>query len=706
MFALFLPLLAAGASLHTKSPVEKVVELMEELKAKVEADGANEQKTYDKFACWCEKTTQRKADAIDDGKKLIGTTTTTILTLKGAIAVLESEIAEHEAEIAKNNEEMKKLTGIREQENADYQEQKDYQETAIGSLHTAIQVLSGAGTGGDKATTYGLLKIASSVRTAVLDSPHLASLSEEKSKVLKNFLEDPAKFGFVQTEPSDYYDKKAQAKASYSPQSATVTGILKDMYDTFAADIEKTNQEESNAQKGFEDVIDEKTAKVKMLQSAVTEKTATKATKSQELADAEELLEATQKQVADDKEIFEMARQSCKEKSDEWDERGRMRTEELSGINKAIEILTSDDARSTFISASGTRPQDTFGSAGVDVDFLQVSEESTPRGKAYAALKKSIDATKSLRLVRLAVAVRTAAKGHFDDVIAEIDTMVATLAAEEKGDIEQRDWCIETRDTEKNDSEDLQWEIDQLQNKMDRAEMKKKKLQKRKAETEAAKEQLLDDMAQATSDRAEENANYIAAKDDDVKAAGLLEDAIAAISSYGANNPSFLQKQPVFEVSADQAPDASFSGGDKHKGATTGIISLMTQIKENLENEVVLADKAEEKAIAEFDALTKASAAQDEAYATQITGLDTSIAETDSEINADKGSQTDTQTQKNDVDTYRADVKANSCEWIQDTFTKRAEARKKEHDGLEQAKSILAGAEGGDFGFLQRVRVQ
>ena len=78
----------------------------------------------------------------------------------------------------------------------------------------------------------------------------------------------------------------------------------------------------SNAQKGFEDVIDEKTAKVKMLQSAVTEKTATKATKSQELADAEELLEATQKQVADDKEIFEMARQSCKEKSDEWDERG------------------------------------------------------------------------------------------------------------------------------------------------------------------------------------------------------------------------------------------------------------------------------------------------------------------------------------------------------------------------------------------------
>merc|ERR1719316_778700 len=420
----------------------------------------------------------------------------------------------------------------------------------------------------------------------------------------------------------------------------------------------------------------------------VTEKSATKATKSQELAE--------------DKEFFETTRQSCKDKSDSWDERGRMRTEELAGINKALEILTSDEARATFQSATETRPQDTFGSEGVDVDFVQVSEESTPRGKAYNALKKSIDATRSLRLVRLAVAVRTATTGHFDDVIAEIDTMLQTLKDEEKGDIEQRDWCIEERDTQKNDSEDLQYEINQLQAKIERAQMKKKTLEKTKEETEAAKEQLLDDMAQATTDRDEEHANYVAAKDDEIKAAGLLEDAIAAISSYGTNN-AFLQRQPVFEVSEDQAPDASFSGGDKHKGATDGIVQLMTQIKENLENEVALADKAEAKATEEFLALKASSAAQDEAYANQITGLDTAIAETDAEIEADTNTQSDTTDQKGEVDNYRADIKANSCEWIQGAFTKRAEARKKESEGLQQAKAILAGAEGGEFGFLQRV---
>merc|ERR1719169_374118 len=205
-----LPLLAAASLRAQKqSPVDKVVELITDLQAKINADGEAEQKTYDKFACWCEKTTKRKANSIDAGKATIGKTTTQILTLKGAVAVLASEIAEHEADIAETNEQMKKFTAIREKENSDYQQEKAYMETALGSLHQAIEVLSGAGTGGDKATSYGLLKIASKVRTAVLGSPHLSALSDYNAKLLKQFLEDPAQYAFVQSEPSDYYDKKA-----------------------------------------------------------------------------------------------------------------------------------------------------------------------------------------------------------------------------------------------------------------------------------------------------------------------------------------------------------------------------------------------------------------------------------------------------------------------------------------------------------------
>ena len=142
--------LVAGLRLHAEvqdhqSPVDKVVTLIEDLKAKIDADGATEQKIYDKFACWCESTTQRKADAIDTGKETIGKTTTLILTLKGAIAVLASEIADLNADIAKNNKAMATLTSIREKENSDYMQEKAFTETALSSLHAAIEVLSGAG---------------------------------------------------------------------------------------------------------------------------------------------------------------------------------------------------------------------------------------------------------------------------------------------------------------------------------------------------------------------------------------------------------------------------------------------------------------------------------------------------------------------------------------------------------------------------------
>jgi hypothetical protein len=699
MFILAQLLLVSGLQLatHTASPVEKVVELINELKAKIEADGAVEQKIYDKFACWCEKTTQRKADSIDAGKKTIGTTTTEILTLKGAIAVLASEIAEHEANIAENNEQIKKATSIREKGNSDYQQEKAYMETALGSLHQAIEVLSGAGTGGDKATSYGLLKVASEVRSAVLGSPHLAALSEAQSKVLKKFLEDPSPFAFVQSEPSDYYDKKAQAKASYSPQSATVTGILKDMYDTFAADLERSNGDESSAQMNFEAVIDEKNRVNKIEQGLVTKKSAEKAEKSQSLAENEALLEATQAQLKEDEEFFATAQQSCKDKSDAWDERGRLRTEELKGIQEALTILTSDDARATFASATETRPTDTFGSEGVS--FIQFEAEGLPRERAYRALKKALHGHKSLKLARLAATVRATAQGHFDDVIKAIDEMLQTLKDEESEDIKQRDWCIEETHVETSNRDDFAYDIAQLEAKIERAEVKKKGLESDKERTETDKENLQDDMAQALADRTAENTAFGDAKEDDLKAIGLLESAITALSKYGENNA--LIQQPVFDVSEDQAPDATFSSGDKHKGASDGIVALLTQIKENLENEVGLATKSEAKATEEYDALKASADAQIEAYDNQITDLDGSIAATDAEIKDDTNTKTDTEGEKTATEEYLAKIQPN-CDWIRGAFEKRAAARKQESEGLQQAKSILAGSEGGDFGFLQK----
>merc|ERR1719191_1197055 len=87
-------------NLNTGSPVGKVVELLKDLKTKAEADGAAEQKIYDKYACWCENTTKRKAE--------------------GIVATLTAEIAELSSEIKKNQEAQDDATSVRTKENAAY----------------------------------------------------------------------------------------------------------------------------------------------------------------------------------------------------------------------------------------------------------------------------------------------------------------------------------------------------------------------------------------------------------------------------------------------------------------------------------------------------------------------------------------------------------------------------------------------------------
>merc|ERR1719453_576801 len=109
--------LSLASAVATQSPVTKVVELIEELKAKIEADAISEQKIYDKYACWCETTTARKATAIEDAKVSIERLGHSVLSLKGKSATEGSEIAELNENIATNNNAQAKATAIREKEN-------------------------------------------------------------------------------------------------------------------------------------------------------------------------------------------------------------------------------------------------------------------------------------------------------------------------------------------------------------------------------------------------------------------------------------------------------------------------------------------------------------------------------------------------------------------------------------------------------------
>merc|ERR1740138_369701 len=174
-------------------------------------------------------------------------------------------------------------------------------------------------------------------------------------------------------------------------------------------------------------------------------------------------------------------------------------------------------------------------------------------------------------------------------------------------------------------------------------------------------------------------------------------------SCFALVKASFSAVRSAREVSEDQAPDATFSSKDAHSGAQSGIVALLTQIKENLEIEIGVSTKGEAKATEEYEKLKADADAQIASYEEQIVALDSSIADTDAEITSLTETKTDTEGQHATTVEYLEKIKPN-CEWIKASFYKRAELRKKEAEGLKEAKAILAGAEGGDYGFLQRVQ--
>merc|ERR1719265_3053895 len=99
------------------SPVTKIVNLIKELKTKIIADGKAEQNMYNKYACWCETTSARKAKNIHDGIASIKELGNRVLELKSQVTSLSNDIHHLSKEIAENQAAQDEATGIRTKEN-------------------------------------------------------------------------------------------------------------------------------------------------------------------------------------------------------------------------------------------------------------------------------------------------------------------------------------------------------------------------------------------------------------------------------------------------------------------------------------------------------------------------------------------------------------------------------------------------------------
>jgi hypothetical protein len=457
------------------------------------------------------------------------------------------------------------------------------------------------------------------------------------------------------------------------------------MYDSFTADLEKDNADESNKQKAHEELMATKKQELKTLEATLEKQELDAASATKTLADSKETLDDTKETLEADEAFFADSKEACQSKAGMYSERTRLRTEELAGMEKAIQILSSDSAKAVFKNATTT--------------FLQISSaktENSNSNKAYMRIRSLATTYKSTMLAKIAVAIKTG--GHFD-IITAIDNMISTLRKEDMEDIYHRDRCEAKQNANANSKDDLEAAMTKTKEAIGRMENTEtelknnlKKSEEEIASTKKAMEELL-------NMRNKEEADFQQALKDDAAAVELLGQAIEALSKFYTDNKiTLVQKHKAPEYSKDEDKPPEVFEDDNYGGqrsSTGGIVAILGMLKEDLEKEMKTgrADDAEGQASYEKDN----SALEDtlDAQTKKKTDIETDLAELGSKIEDYKEFS---KQKSSDLDAEKDTEKSlmTDCAWVKANFKKRAEKRKLEMDGLVEAKNFLAGVDSGE----------
>eukprot|EP00927_Polykrikos_kofoidii_P049455 TRINITY_DN434_c0_g1_i5.p1 TRINITY_DN434_c0_g1~~TRINITY_DN434_c0_g1_i5.p1 ORF type:complete len:757 (+),score=185.54 TRINITY_DN434_c0_g1_i5:205-2271(+) len=658
--------------------------------------------SFDKYACWCDKTAARKAEMIATGQENLRVFGQQILVFKGEVAVFAAEIAKLELQIDANEREQEDATQIRKRQNEDYTAETSEMQDALAALEKAIKALV-KGTSliqtDIKSTRGDSLKEARKMVQGLLRSFPARKIASAKTASSLSLLSDFAHDGDGQTQ-------------KYAPQSWTIQGILKDMYETFASDLEESVAEEATANRNFEKFIAAKTKELMELKENKAGKEASKAEAEENLAEATQSYDDTQQQLQADTIFFDTTKEACKSKHNSWTERDELRKEELKGIDQALDILTSDDARSLFgksiKAGKETNTVDRFDS-GIDIvpALLQTNSAdaaSKAINQAFEILKDRAKAARSIRLASVAARVRSAKVGHFDAVLKAIDGMISELKAENEEDIAKRDQCIEENKNIDSTVANVEWLIRKNVARIDKLTRQKEQATAEKAEAADALKETRAQIDQLERERQEAHNLFQQTQEDDKAAIKLLMDARGALSAYYKNNSidlgpmqgnvkdlSLVQQEPAFTISDDAAPDAVFSGSGSRKRESKGIIQIMTMLIEDTNDEIRNGMKTEELEQQEFEKQLKALKNLEADLSSKIENLEKAIGRLMASISEEDGLKRGNEGDLESELTYKADIKPD-CNWILGAFKHREQRREAEMSGLVGAKEYLAGA--------------
>merc|ERR1719515_189538 len=147
---------------------------------------------------------------------------------------------------------------------------------------------------------------------------------------------------------------QAPFTGTYTSQSAQVLGIIKNMRDTFEANLADARETEKNAIAAYKKFMKIKKEAYDEMSDSYDEKQKSLGGNDGSLATKKKQLAEAKKQKASDEDFLDQLLPLCETKAKGYENRKMLRANEEAAIAEAISILNSDDAFATFGTTDAT----------------------------------------------------------------------------------------------------------------------------------------------------------------------------------------------------------------------------------------------------------------------------------------------------------------------------------------------------------------
>jgi len=642
------------------TPVQKVITLLNNMVEKGKAEKQAEQVQFASFKTFCDGTIAEKQAAIAATTEEITTLTAEVEKYEADAAEAAREVASLDADISTWEGDTKAAVKVREIERADYTAtHKDYSET-LTALEMAIATLM---------KTSADVKQAAAALTQLSDAP---LFPVDSKKVLSAFIEK-----------ADEALAAPEANA-YEFQSKAIVDMLSKLAGKFDDERTSLEQEETNAQHSFEMLKTDLANQLEVAEKAREANAEAKAKALQGAADSKGALQDAVTTRDDDEKYTADLTATCEQKSTDFANRQQLRSEEITAIEKATEVL----AGGAVSGASETHLPQLLQQKKTSLAQLRAEPKSPNQQKVAAYLTRRSHELNSRVLSAMALRVQA---DPFKKVKKLVKDLIVKLMEEANEEVEQKGYCDKELASNKETRKEKSEAVMMLTAEIDELTASIKSLSEDIADLTAAISELDAAVAKATEVRTAENSKNTVTIADAQAAQTAVASALGILNEFytkAAEATSLAQTSAKVKAAQPEIfSDKPYTGMTGESGGVLGMIEVIESDFARLEAETTASESEAAKQYEEFMQDSKVDKTQKSADLDHKSGLKQNQEQA---LVSTKSDLAGTQKELDAAMAYYEKLKP-TCVSSGDSYEDRVAKRKEEIESLQEALRILNG---------------